>query len=339
MFNAKVTSKGQVTIPIEVRKKKKGNFMKKFVLTVLIACIALLCACQHESDNMNNSDGLSSDHSETGHINNTDNMQTDSGADDDNLQNIRIINKDEDTIHTRFNPPAGFERIGAVESSFAQYLTNLPLKPFGSKVKYYNGGIKPDNVYDAVIDIDVGNRDLQQCADAIMRLRAEYLYGKELYKEINFNFANGFNAGYSKWMDGYRIIVDGNDSHWVKRTEYSDDYKSFRNYMDMVFAYANTESLSRDLEKVRIENMQIGDIFMKGSLPGHCVIVVDMAENKKSGEKLFMIAQSYMPAQDIHILKNMNNKNISPWYSINFGNTLRTPEWKFYSNQLMRFKE
>lgn len=56
------------------------------------------------------------------------------------------------------------------EGSFAEYLRNLPLKPHGTKVKYYNGEEKPNDVYVAVIDIDVGTRDLQQCADAVIRL-------------------------------------------------------------------------------------------------------------------------------------------------------------------------
>ncbi|HOP99614.1 MAG TPA: DUF4846 domain-containing protein [Acetivibrio clariflavus] len=52
-----------------------------------------------------------------------------------------------------------------------------------------------------------------------------------------------------------------------------------------------------------------------------------------------MIAQSYMPAQDIHVLKNFNGTEISPWYSLNFGDVLNTPEWTFYKDQLMRFRD
>jgi hypothetical protein len=68
--------------------------------------------------------------------------------------------------------------------------------------------------------------------------------------------------------------------------------------------------------------MQIGDVFLKGEDPGHCVIVLDIVEHEETKEKLFMVAQSYMPAQDIHILKNPKNEKNSPWYSINFGEKL-----------------
>ena len=138
----------------------------------------------------------------------------------------------------------------------------------------------------------------------MIRLRAEYLYGKGLYDAIHFNFTNGFKADYATWMQGNRIVVEGNNAYWVHRTGYSNEYSSFRSYLDMVFAYAGTLSLSVEMQSVPLEDMQIGDVFLKGHDPGHCVIVVDMAEHETTREKLFMVAQSYMPAQDIHVLKN-----------------------------------
>lgn len=88
-----------------------------------------------------------------------------------------------------------------------------------------------------------------------------------------------------------------------------------------------------------VEDMEIGDVFLEGCSPGHCVIVVDMAENKVSGEKVFILAQSYMPAQDIHILINPGNGDGNPWYNLDFGEKLITPEWEFSSGQLMRFED
>jgi len=252
--------------------------------------------------------------------------------------NVDLIFKDGGTVQERIKVPKGFKRVEVAEGSYGEYLRNLPLKPAGTKVRYYNGNVKPNEVYEAVIDIDVGDRDLQQCADAVIRLRAEYLYSKGLYDRIHFNFTNGFKADYVTWMQGNRIKVEGNNAYWVKQTEPSNDYSSFRKYLDMVFAYAGTLSLSQEMQKVPLEEMQIGDVFLKGDDPGHCVIVLDMAENITTGEKLFIIAQSYMPAQDIHILKNPENGTGNPWYPLNFEEKLRTPEWTFTKDQLYRFR-
>jgi hypothetical protein len=235
---------------------------------------------------------------------------------------ISLINKEGKTVQDRIKPPDGFKRIPVEEGSYGEYLRHLPLKPHGSKVKYFDGRTKNKDVHEAVIDIDVGDRDLQQCADAVMRLWAEYLYGTGEYDRIHFNFTNGFKADYETWMNGNRIRVEGNNAYWVKQADYSREYSVFRNYMDMVFAYAGTLSLSQEMKKVPLEDMQIGDVFLKGEDPGHCVIVLDIVEHEETKEKLFMVAQSYMPAQDIHILKNPKNEKNSPWYSINFGEKL-----------------
>jgi hypothetical protein len=242
------------------------------------------------------------------------------------------------TIITRFNVPDGFKRVSSEKNSFAEYLQNLKLQPEGTLVKTYDGKIKePRDVYVAVVDIDVGDRDLQQCADAIIRLRAEYLYSQNRFDDIHFNFTNGFKAEYSKWREGYRIIIKNNGTSSVKKFGESTSYEDFRNYLNVVFTYAGTLSLAKELRPVELSEIQIGDIFIRGGSPGHAVIIVDLAVNEKTGEKIFLLAQSYMPAQDIQILKNPMNSELSPWYSINFGETLETPEWLFKSNELKKF--
>lgn len=250
-----------------------------------------------------------------------------------------FINENGKTVQDRILVPDGYERIKVERGSFGEYLRELPLKPHGSKVIYYNGDTKPREVHEAVLDIDVGERDLQQCADSVIRLRAEYLYGKGLYDLIHFNFTNGFKADYSTWMDGNRIKVSGNKAYWVEQGSASMDYDSFRKYLDIVFAYAGTLSLSKEMMSIPLEELQPGDVFMYGQTPGHCVIVLDMAEDNTAGEKCFILAQGYMPAQDMHILKNPANEDGNPWYTINFGEKLNTPEWEFSKEQLMRFEE
>lgn len=247
--------------------------------------------------------------------------------------NAPIINERGNTVQKRFNTPQGFERQNVSANSFANYLRNLPLKPNGSKVKYYNGALKDNAPYIAVVNMPISDRNLQQCADAVMRLRGEYFYAQKAYDKISFPLTNDFKADYSEWMKGNRIAVNGNKTSWYKSKQPSNTYQDFRNYMEFVFTYAGTLSLSKHLRSKSIKDIAIGDVFVYGGSPGHAVIVVDVAENK-TGEKVFMLAQSYMPAQETQILRNPSDVFISPWYSADIKYTLRTPEWTFKAGEL-----
>ncbi len=243
-----------------------------------------------------------------------------------------LIRINGNTIIERFDVPQGFMRIETEKESFAYYLQNLPLKQDGIKVKYYDGREKQNDVYLAVVNFSLGERDLQQCADAVIRLRAEYLYSKERYDEINFNFVSGFNAEFSKWAAGSGISVNGSNVSWKTNSTNNRSYKSFQKYLDIVYAYASTLSLDKQLTEKPLSDLAIGDVFIQGGAPGHCVIIVDLAVNETTGEKIFILAQSYMPAQDIQILKG--DKEGSPWFSANIKDILITPEWTFKVSDL-----
>lgn len=247
----------------------------------------------------------------------------------------------QEKVATRIPPPKGYVREACADDSFTAYLRNLPLLPKGSKVLLYNGKEKSNqSVAYAIVDMEIGNRDLQQCADAVMRLRAEYLWGQKRYGEIKFNFTSGFPAEYKKWAEGNRIKVNGNKVQWYasgKGTDYT--YKTFRSYLDMVFMYAGTASLSKELRTVAYTSLRPGDIFIKGGSPGHAVIVIDVAVHPATKKKVFLLAQSYMPAQQIHILVNPVSHSLSPWYELTETNSskLYTPEWVFEKKDLKRF--
>ena len=255
----------------------------------------------------------------------------------DQVVSTPLISPGGKTILTRFNPPDGYKRTEVDSTSFANYLRSLPLKPYGSMVHYYNGEEKRNNaVAAAVVDVTVGDKDLQQCADAVIRLRADYLRSSGREDEIVFNFTNGTPASWDKWKNGYRCIISGNNVRWEKSATYSETGKTFNNYLETLFIYAGSLSLEKELIASNTGDIQAGNVFIQGGSPGHAVIVVDVALND-AGEKLFLLAQSYMPAQDIHVLINPNDEDISPWYRFNKGDKLITPEWVFESGSLKRF--
>lgn len=242
------------------------------------------------------------------------------------------------TIQERYPAPEGYQATEIEKDSFGEFLRNQKLKPYGEKVLYFDGREKKsEGVYDSVLDVNIGERDLHQCADAVMLLRGEYLYSQGRYDEISFHFVSGFLAEYKKWMEGYRINVDGNKVNYDKATDPSNTYDSFRKYMEIIMAYASTLSLDKELSAVKIEDMGVGDVFIKGGSPGHAIIIVDMVENSQ-GEKLFLLAQSYMPAQQTQILINPMDPNISPWFSLKGKDKLITPQWSFDLDKLKRFE-
>jgi len=243
------------------------------------------------------------------------------------------------TLINRIDVPPGYERIPTASGSFADWLRNLPLKQNNPPVYLYDGSEKSyQDGHHTVVEIDVGNKDLQQCADAIIRLYAEYLYSKSSFDEISFQLTNGDKIGFRKWISGYRPSVDNNQVRWHERTDPDSSYERFRDYLNFIFTYAGSYSLNQQLEGVQgINDMKIGDVLIQGGFPGHAVLIIDMAVNEITNENIFLLCQSYMPAQDIHILKNLNDPVLSPWYRLNFGDSLYTPEWTFTREDLKRF--
>lgn len=212
-------------------------------------------------------------------------------------------------------PPPGYERILLDQNSFGKWLRAINLKK-DNHVYLHNGALKKNQlVHFAVLDITVGKKNLQQCADAIIRLRAEYLFDKKRYSEIIFSDNSGKPY---RWEGGSNKIA-------------------FTGYLENVFGWCGTASLQKQLTSVAdLQQMQPGDVFIKGGFPGHAMLVVDVAQNKK-GQKIFMLAQSYMPAQDIHIVKNPSDTAISPWYEVSDSNEIITPEWTFTKQSLRKW--
>jgi len=242
-------------------------------------------------------------------------------------------------IASEIPPPDGYARLSVDPGSFAEWLRGLPLKERGTPVRLYSGAEKGrQDVHHAVVDIDVGKRDLQQCADAVIRLRAEYLFSQGRFKDVCFNFTSGDNASFERWALGERPVVNGARVTWAKKASQDSSYANFKKYLETLFMYAGSYSLSKEMTLRDIGSMQIGDVFIQGGFPGHAVIVVDVAENPQTGEKIFLLAQSYMPAQDIHVLRNPNDAKISPWYRIPTGAILTTPEWVFKTGDLRSFQ-
>jgi len=251
---------------------------------------------------------------------------------------IFLISHAQNNIETKFTPPAGFERI--YNDTYSMFLRQQPLKQ-KNIVKYHNGQVrfnKTNNIFAAVFDYDIGPLDLHQCADAAIYLRAKYNYMAGFLDKLAYTFTSGSITTYKDYLAGatYRAVNNGAEIEKVYNNPREDNFKTFRRWLDIVWNYAGTWSVEYfDTDPVDIRGIRPGDIFVKGGFPGHAVTVVDVAVNENS-EKVYMLAQSFMPAQEQHIL--LNPKNNTVWYKLDNSKFINTPEYVFESNQLKRFK-
>lgn len=248
-------------------------------------------------------------------------------------ENKSIINEQGNTLETRILAPQGYERIPIQDNTLTSFLRTYPLKEAGSPVLLYDGSEKANQqAHIAVMKLPLENVDLQQCADSIMRIYAEYYYQTKQYDKISFHFVNGFEAKYSKWRQGYSISIKGNQVKWVK-SQPQTSYQSFQKYLRIVFSYASTLSMDKESTQISLSKIQVGDVFLKGGSPGHVVMIVDICEDK-NGKKSFLLGQGYMPAQEFHILKNPSHSD-DPWYyedEVTY--PFVTPEYSFQEGSL-----
>ena len=210
--------------------------------------------------------------------------------------------------------PEGYQRMPVDTNSFGFWLRNIQLKK-DKTVYLFNGDRKANqSAQYAVLDISVGDQNLQQCADAVMRLRAEYLYAQKDYKSIRFTDNEG-TAYY-----------------------YTEPYNrtNFNRYLLRVFGMCGSASLAKQLKHTTMKEIKPGDVIIRGGFPGHAVIVIDVAENKQ-GQKIYLLAQSYMPAQDIHVLVNPSDQSLSPWYPVTNTSIILTPEYQFTTEESMKW--
>ncbi len=247
-----------------------------------------------------------------------------------------ILDPEGKTLEQRINPPEGYERREEDMESLTVFLRTYSMKKDGRAVRLYDGSKKENqDAHMAVFKLPLEKEDLQQCADTVMRVYAEYYWKIGKQEKISFRFVDGFQADYVRWREGYRIQVGSSGTSWVDSGSYDDSYDNFKKYLRMVFSYASTLSLKAESKKIKLPNIQVGDIFIKDGSPGHVVMVVDVCENEE-GKKAFLLGQGFMPAQQFHLLKNPAHEE-DPWYyeeEVTY--PFETPEYTFQKGSLMR---
>ena len=93
----------------------------------------------------------------------------------------------------------------------------------------------------------VGDKDLQQCADAVMRLRAEYFFSRDEMDSLRFRATDGTDLSFAKWMKGERYQLKGNrlvvcHSGFLRGNKRAQ----LEQFLEVVFSYCGTISLDKE---------------------------------------------------------------------------------------------
>lgn len=242
-------------------------------------------------------------------------------------------------LSRRFAPPEGFARVAVKPGSFQAFLRDVPLRTDRTDVRLYTGQ-RVSMPSAGIIPFDLGSRDVHQCADSVIRLRAEHLWAQRRASEAAFHYTSGHLARWSDWRAGRPLVVRGNTVKPGKGRKLSG-YSGYRRYLESVFMYASTRSLHRDGRRVKdMKTLQAGDYFLQSGSPGHVVILLDIAEHP-DGRRVALVGQGYLPARDVHVIKGAAPHAIDGvWFVLPDGKkrtTLNTPTWSPFS-KAWRFK-
>jgi hypothetical protein len=218
-------------------------------------------------------------------------------------------------------------------NTWTYFLQHLPVvdKPI---VDYKGRVIDYQQKHVGIIPYDVGTTDLQQCADALMRLRAEFLFQQNHNEEIGFHFVNGHYYSWNDYCNGIRPTLKGREIKFITTTHSEKNHESLRKYLDIVYSYASTISLAKELKPTN--DFEIGTVVIHPGSPGHCFIIIDERRNEQ-GQKTYKLAEGYTPAQSIYVLRNLNEQGISPWHQLKMG-VIETASYRFDNYKLAKFE-
>ena len=238
-----------------------------------------------------------------------------------------------DSLEIRFPTPPGYVRIAVESGSFAEWLRGLPLAAPGTPVLNHNGDVVypgDDPYVAAVVAIDVGAGDLQQSADAVIRLHSEWLWASDQPGAISYKSTTKLDMPFSRWAKGQRLLAAGPNMGWVVKGRPKEaTYNDFRQYIDAVMLWSNNVSLAMRASRVPDPaKLAPGDFFLQPRGKGHAVLVLDVAR-KPTGERVALLGQALQsPAQSMHV---MRLGHATAWFSMRPPNPVLTPRGDEFS--------
>jgi hypothetical protein len=223
---------------------------------------------------------------------------------------IAVLAAAAETVHEAFPPPPGAHRLE--ESAFGAWLGELPLLPKGAPVVTWDGR-EVAMPAARVVDLPLPDRDVQQCADSILRLRATW--ERSFGRSPAFHYTSGDLSSWASWAAGTRPRVGKKVTFEPHAAAPDASDASFEAWLLDLFTYAGTRSLP--LDTVPEVEPHAGDVVVSPGSPGHAVILLDVATD---GTHTWVLAgQGYMPAMSFHVVSGP----AGGWYPV-AGDTLPT---------------
>lgn len=233
------------------------------------------------------------------------------------------------TLDRHIATPEGYTRQPIEDaSSYAAYLRGLPIRTDREDVRLYTGE-KVSMPSAGIVPLDLGKRDVHQCADSVIRLHAEWLWSVDREEEAAYHYTSGDLAAWKDWRRGKILKVKGNEVLQVSGKKSPDTHEAYREWLDKVFTYASTRSLHRDSKKIKSsKELQSGDFYLQGGSPGHVVMILDIAE-ASDGARVALFGQGYLPAREFHVIRGEASDTIDGvWFKLDDDVPVSTPTWR-----------
>lgn len=228
-----------------------------------------------------------------------------------------------ESVAQRFPCPLGYARVPLRRDSWGHWLRYLPLRAAGTPIRGLNGNVVArgdDPSLGAVLDLDV--RQYQECADVIIRLRAEWLRWSGRADSIVFRAADGPKLAWRDWRTGTRVRLVGGRLRLSHTGRPDASRQSFDRYLFQVFSWCGTISMIDETDRIAPQKLLPGDIFLVTGSPGHTVLVLDVAKDAE-GHMKGLIAQGYLPAQSPHLV----TADGSAWLDLDPSRPVTVPRW------------
>lgn len=226
----------------------------------------------------------------------------------------------------KFPVPEGYQRVSVEKDSFGEWLRKMPVIERVDVLAYDGSPIQAPAA--AIVPIDVGRGDVQQCADSILRLYSEYRWHQKTQNSWAMHFTSGDLSSWKDWSSGKRFQISGSKVKQIQKGKSDSSYAQYQRWLHHTFLYAGTRSLHLDSKQVGLEqDIQPGDFFVTAGSPGHAILVLDVAQNF-DGKAIGLLGQGFMPAQEFHVLRNSAPQN-KHWFLLpkNQEDALHNPSW------------